>query len=297
MPSANGVYSLPPGYLATTGSTILASQHNPPLEDIGAALTLRLSRDGAAPMTGPLQLAAGTVTAPGAVFSTDPTSGWFKTTNGIGLAVGGTLAMEVTAAGIASGSRLLGEIVPWPWLSVPNPLWVFPFGQTLSRTTYLKMWVKAQTEIAAGNTFFNNGDGSTTFGIGDLRSYVIQSADNMGAVGSASGASRTNLAFGNKTGEQNHTLQQFELPNVALGVNVSGTINVQSTFGGITGNQVFGFAEHVTNIGVAFPIQSQVVSSSGFNTMTGVTTALGTGAAHNNMQPTIALYTIMFVGN
>jgi hypothetical protein len=29
MPSANGVYSLAPGYLAVTGEPILASQHNP----------------------------------------------------------------------------------------------------------------------------------------------------------------------------------------------------------------------------------------------------------------------------
>jgi hypothetical protein len=59
VPSSNGVYSLPPGYLAVTGSTIQASQHNPPLEDIAAALTLRLSRDGSAPMTGAMQAAVG----------------------------------------------------------------------------------------------------------------------------------------------------------------------------------------------------------------------------------------------
>jgi hypothetical protein len=71
MPSANGVYSLPVGYLAVTGATILASQHNPPLEDIAAALTGRLSRDGTAAMTGAIQLAVGSVTAPGAAFSTE----------------------------------------------------------------------------------------------------------------------------------------------------------------------------------------------------------------------------------
>jgi hypothetical protein len=43
MPSSNGVYSLPAGYLAVTSSTIQVSQHNHPLEDIAAALTLRLS--------------------------------------------------------------------------------------------------------------------------------------------------------------------------------------------------------------------------------------------------------------
>jgi hypothetical protein len=63
MPGSNGVYSLPPGYLAVTGATIEASQHNPPLEDIAAVLTLRLSRDGRSPMTGALRLASGAVGA------------------------------------------------------------------------------------------------------------------------------------------------------------------------------------------------------------------------------------------
>jgi hypothetical protein len=68
MPSSNGVYSLPPGYLAATGTTIQVSQHNPIFEDVAAALTLRLSRDGTAPMTGPLNLAAGSPVAPSLIF-------------------------------------------------------------------------------------------------------------------------------------------------------------------------------------------------------------------------------------
>lgn len=52
----NGNYSLPSGYLAVTGQKILASQHNPPLEDIRSALSQVLLRTGVAPMTGPLNL-------------------------------------------------------------------------------------------------------------------------------------------------------------------------------------------------------------------------------------------------
>jgi hypothetical protein len=36
MPSSNGVYSLPPGYLAATGTTIQVSQHNPIFEAAGS---------------------------------------------------------------------------------------------------------------------------------------------------------------------------------------------------------------------------------------------------------------------
>lgn len=100
MPSANGVYTLPVGYLAVTGATIQASQHNPPLEDIAAALTARLSRDGTAPMTGPLQAFAGSALAPSYTFAADNSSGFYKTINGIGITIAGTLVAEITASGV-----------------------------------------------------------------------------------------------------------------------------------------------------------------------------------------------------
>lgn len=53
---SNGIYSLPVGYLAVDGQTILSSQHNPPLEDIQSALSQTLLRSGAAPMSANLNL-------------------------------------------------------------------------------------------------------------------------------------------------------------------------------------------------------------------------------------------------
>jgi hypothetical protein len=102
MPSdGSGVYTLPAGYLAVTGETILASQHNPPLEDIEAGMTARLMRSGVAPMTGPLKIADGTVGAPSLAFNTAPTYGIYKTTNGIGASVNGAKVME-WVAGVTS---------------------------------------------------------------------------------------------------------------------------------------------------------------------------------------------------
>lgn len=51
-----GVYSLPSVYLAVAGTDIEAEQHNTPLEDIAAALTGSLPRDGSAPMLGALAM-------------------------------------------------------------------------------------------------------------------------------------------------------------------------------------------------------------------------------------------------
>lgn len=75
---SGGNYALPSSYLAITGETITALQHNSPLEDIAEALTNSLPRNGSGAMTGDLPLggndiknvgdiALATMTASGAV--------------------------------------------------------------------------------------------------------------------------------------------------------------------------------------------------------------------------------------
>lgn len=180
MPSdANGVYTLPDGYLAVTGDTILASQHNPPLEDLAESMSQRVMASGAKPFTGPAKFADGTVSAPGITMASATSSGWFKTADGWGFSIGGAMVAEITAGGIRTGARYLGELIPFSGIAA-QPLTVLPYGQTLSRTTYAALWTFAQTEIAGGNTFYNNGNGSTTFGIGDCRGRVIAGWDSMG---------------------------------------------------------------------------------------------------------------------
>jgi|SRR5580700_2586314 hypothetical protein len=124
MPSTNGVYSLPLRYLAVTGATIEASQHNPPLEDIAAALTARLSRDGTTTMSGALQFAPGTVNAPGAVFSSNITSGFYSLGPGagIGVAVGGVQIAKFLPGGVV-GAREVGELVSFTGTAAPSSLW------------------------------------------------------------------------------------------------------------------------------------------------------------------------------
>ena len=58
----SGIYTLPAGYLATTGTTIVASQHNAPFEDVRDAITGSLPRNGAAPMTGALAMGTNAIT-------------------------------------------------------------------------------------------------------------------------------------------------------------------------------------------------------------------------------------------
>jgi hypothetical protein len=98
---ANGVYSLPAGYLAVTGETVLASQHNPPLEDIAAALTGRLMTTGVNPMSAPHKLVDGTAAAPALTFATSTSWGLYKSATGVGLSVSGASVADFTPTALA----------------------------------------------------------------------------------------------------------------------------------------------------------------------------------------------------
>lgn len=290
MPSSNGVYSLPSGYLAVTGATIQASQHNPPLEDIAAALTGRLSRDGTAAMTGPFQAAPGTVGAPGIVSSSDLTSGFYKTASGIGVAVGGVKVAEFLAGGVV-GSRYVGELIPFTGTAAPSLLTVLPFGQTLSRTGQPQLWAFAQTEIAAGNTFYNNGDGSLTFGIGDLRGRVPAAWDKIGGTAAnrltTAGSGVNGSILGTAGGLENQTLTQAQL-SVALGTATTNIINGAGLPAGAA-NTTAGNAGSPVNVLTNATAFVNVTAS------TTITNSLG-GNPHPNVQPTLVCNYLLFAG-
>ena len=62
MPRTGGIYSLIASYFAVNNATIDIAQHNPVLEDIAQALTDSLPRNGAAAMTGNLNMGAKKIT-------------------------------------------------------------------------------------------------------------------------------------------------------------------------------------------------------------------------------------------
>lgn len=295
MPSdANGVYSLPSGYLAVTGETIQSSQHNPPLEDLASSMSARLMRSGAAPMTGPLKITDGSVGSPSVQLANGSSTGLYKTTNGIGISIAGTKVAEFAPGGMISGARWIGELVPFTGLTAPA-LTVLPFGQTLSRTTYADLWAFAQAEIAAGNTFYNNGNGSTTFGIGDMRGRVVAGKDNMGGTSASrlgSGAGFGGVAnpaiLGAAAGSETHALTTAQLavhshPNFLTDPGHShtyfeddgGSFHAGGTFGGIQIQHLTGAS--VTNITIT-------------------NASAGSGAEHNNVQPTMITNYVLFAG-
>jgi microcystin-dependent protein len=290
MPSSNGVYSLPVGYLAVTGTTIQASQHNPPLEDIASALTARLSRDGTAPMLGGLKAIAGTAALPGYVFATDASTGFLKTANGIGVSIAGTQVLEITAAGATSGVRFIGELIPYSGSSA-LPLTVIPVGQTLSRTTYGKLWTFAQTEIAAGRVFYNNGNGSTTFGIADMRGRVLAASDPTGLVLPTNGF----LIGAGAGGSATHVLTAAEMPSHSH----ANTLNDPQHSHTITGGTVGGTSTaNLGTGGLGAPIAPSAIAVASALTGLTITNAnAGSGNAHSIVQPTLICNHLLFAGD
>jgi len=295
---ANGVYSLPAGYLAITGQTIQASQHNPPLEDLAAAMNGRLLRNGAAPMTGQLRAVAGSAAAPGYTFDTFTNSGFFKTAAGIGVSIAGSQVLEFTASGLTAGSRFVGELIPWSGTSA-LPLTVFPVGQTLLRASYPALWAFAQIEIAAGQSFYNNGNGSTTFGIGDCRGRVLACKDTIFSTAgrlTAAGSGITD-AVGAAGGAETITLTAAQLAahshaNTLTDPGHSHTVSSIPQIAGLNNNNGGG--------GGTFAAMSSTLGTFNTNAVaTGITinnVNAGGGGAHLNVQPTIVCTYLLFAG-
>jgi microcystin-dependent protein len=289
---ANGVFSLVDGYLAITGATIQASQHNPPLEDIASALTGSLPRNGTAPMTAPIRLVDGSSSLPAISFNSDPTSGFYKDGN------------FIAASKPLKGVLPVG-LGPLPWSRVTAPAgWVFCYGQTLSRTAYPDLWAVAQAEIAAGSLLYNNGDGALTFGILDMRGRVAAGADNIG--GASAGrlsAAMVSTTMGSTGGVANYALTQGNLP--AVSYNLAGTpatISVNSTRSDITVVPTGSAGTYFVNGPGSFRLFPDSgtfytgVNSTGSYTPAGTIGPLGSGGAFNLPQPTIITSSILYAG-
>lgn len=180
---SNGIYNLPGGYQAVTGQTIQASQHNPPLEDIAAALGQVLLRSGLAPMTGNLPM------------------GGFRIT-GMANGVADSDSATVEQAGVP-----IGTILDFAGSTAPRSF-LLCYGQQVSRSEYAGLFSIIGTLYGAGN-------GSTTFNLPDLRGRVPAGRDDMGGAaanrltwaGGVNGA-----AMGAAGGAQVHTLSLNEIP-------------------------------------------------------------------------------------
>jgi microcystin-dependent protein len=146
----------------------------------------------------------------------------------------------------------VGEITDYAGSTAPTG-WLLCYGQNVSRTTYAALFAKIGTTFGAG-------DGSTTFGIPDLRGRVTVGKDNMGGSAAgrmtgSSGLSPNGTVLGSTGGQENNTLTRTQLPTDAIAA------------------------------GGAFADQGATGS-----------TGRGGGGSHNNVQPSIILNKIIYAG-
>jgi microcystin-dependent protein len=140
--------------------------------------------------------------------------------------------------------------------------WMICDGRAISRTTYAALY-------AALTTTYGSGDGSTTFCLPDARGKVL------GGVGSFTDVDGTTETFARAGvyGEFNHTLSQAEIPahEHTIGAELV-TAHDDSAYSAESGSNI-----KVTSIG------------------SGATGSIGGNAAHNNLQPTLAVNHIIRV--
>jgi microcystin-dependent protein len=116
--------------------------------------------------------------------------------------------------GISSGIGAVGFVpvgVVVPFAGSTSPAgWLLCFGQTVSRTTYAGLF-------ATIGTTWGSGDGSTTFGLPDLRGRAVAGKDNMGGTAAnrltAAGSGITGTTLGTSGGTETHTLITSQMPS------------------------------------------------------------------------------------
>lgn len=180
-------------------------------------------------------------------YSSDPNTGMHRTgADAQAIECGGVDVIEVatTGATVNGALEVTGPITsggvaiipvglgPLPWSGTAAPAkWLLCRGQSLLRASYPDLWAFASSEIALGNTFFTNGDGSTTFTIKDMSGGT--------AFGSNNGTGRLTTAnsgvdgdvLGSVGGSPDQTILQSNLPNVNF--TTTGTVTVFT--GGVAG--------------------------------------------------------------
>lgn len=194
----------------------------------------------------------------------------------------GTGPTEAASARLVAGRRATpGEIV---FQSAASPLvpsgWLLCAGQAISRTTYARLFAHLGTTYGVGN-------GTTTFNVPDLRGRVPVGLDNMG--GSDASRLTASNTLGGSGGAETHTLSSSEIPahvhtmdhdHASVNVTAAGSPVPVGGTQAVAGSDVSAIGSGI-NLVVDLP------------NYTGNTGSIGSGAAHNNLQPYLLLNAII----
>lgn len=180
----------------------------------------------------------------------------------------------------------LGAVVPYAGSTAPNGNFALAYGQCISRTTYASLF-------AIVGTAYGSCDGSTTFGLPDLRGRVVVGLDNMG--GTAAGRVTSAVSgldgtvLGGTGGAQSMTIAQANLPAVGLNATIPKTA-IQDTNGASAPTVIAGGPTAADARGTADTFYVTSNYATGYFPQTTVTTTnMGSGTALGHLPPTQVL--------
>jgi microcystin-dependent protein len=183
------------------------------------------------------------------------------------VSIGGTLTgVETTPS---------GAVTAFAGTSLPSG-WLYCFGQNVSRTTYADLF-------SAVGTTYGVGDGSSTFGIPDLRGRAIAGQDDMGGssanrlTGQTGGVNGDDLGAGG--GAETHVITEAQLAAHAhlIAADAEGSDTYPTA------------SNYIAKKGVWGSNNNYQFSGTATTPTLGLTTSVGDDTAHNNVQPTFIL--------
>ena len=257
----NGNHSLTAGYKASTGQKVLASQHNPPLQDISECLTARVNRHGNSPMLANLPM------------------GGFKITG----AANGTAPTDGATFGQLQAALPIGAVIDFALPVVPAG-WLLCYGQALlADTPYTELRAAL---VSGGFPFGQDGSGSPL--LPDARGRSTAGKDNMGGtaagrLGAVAGFNANASLLGATGGTETTALTIAQMPahNHGGATAPAGAHNhfYETVSFGSAGNGL------KADSGIAPTFPTAVTSTVGDH-VHGIPLQ-GSGDTHSNVQPTI----------
>jgi microcystin-dependent protein len=147
----------------------------------------------------------------------------------------------------------IGVVAPFTGHALSNS-WLMCDGSAVSRTTYPSLF-------AIVGTTYGVGDGSTTFNLPDMRGRAVVGKDDMGGVAAGRITAGWGITLGGNAGAETHTLTTNEIPSHTH-THKRKYVTGGTTLGGDPNN---------------------------LNSYTDTSGSTGGGAAHNNVQPSLAV--------